>query len=83
MMKERQMSRKSKSVALYVVRVWLKEPRFDNLPLVSNFTKEGEAWDFYQTVKSLPEVAKLDMSPGYMVFKTAEEALENFSMWVR
>ena len=78
------MSRKSKSVALYVVKVWIKEDkRLSGLPLVSNFVNELEAYSYYQTVKSRPEVEKADMSPGYQISKTAEEALETYMRWCR
>lgn len=71
------MSKKSKS--LYTVHVWTEGRE---LPLVAYFDSRKEASEYEFRAQRKPGVTKVDMSPGYMLFKTADEALDNLQMWV-
>ena len=71
---------RTKDKALFTVKVWFQG---QENPFNAHFISEKEAYDYLTVVRKRPEVMKTDMSYGIKIYKTAEEALESFMMWMR
>ena len=75
------MARKAKPPALYTVTV-----RYDakREPLVMNFIDRMEAWMFEMEAGIKFGRHNVSMSDaGYMIHKSAKEAMENLEFWAR
>ena len=70
-----------KSQALWTVKVWFVGEK--RMPLISYFLSRKEAYDYEMALDGRAEVARIEVSPGYQIWKTAEEALESYMMWAR
>lgn len=71
---------RTKDKALYTVTV--TRYGVGQIPLKLNFTSEAEAYEVVKTLRKRDDVEDVHMGPGYKIYKTADEALETFMMWM-